>query len=418
MYTTQSLTELIERLLEAEHVLPAHRELAKNVGTLSDFFNRLKKPLPTSGKEHLYMSDANMRAAYLAYFFPVNCIKTYLLLRRIAGEGLLPPKPSATPLKILDFGCGPGSAALGAVYYFAGADREGSGDSDGNDSDDGSGGDGGGESIPESAVPELYLVDQSTAVLETAVRLLKKSELPLQIHAMGRIPDETKFDLILALNVLNENTDDEAKRILNLLKNCLSPTGRLLIAEPALRETARQLIALRDQLLTDSELTLLWPCRHCSSCPGILTENDWCHGTEVWDRPDWIAQIDREIGNKKERLNYAALLYTLSAAASFSASGATGICTGENALESYITTSDAIWRVVSDPIIERGKRVLYLCGGPSGERIRTTALERHLSEANRDFFAAQRYDLLHIEGTLEKKGDGFRLSPETKATLV
>jgi len=413
--TTQSLTALLEKLLVDEHILPAHRELARNIGDLSDFFNRLKKPLPTSGKENLYMSDPSLRAAYLAYFFPVNCVKTFLLLRRIAAEGFLsavqsssastppatpmsPTPPTAlamsalrtTPLKILDFGCGPGSAALGAAFYLANA----GGIIDANDSR-------GDAAPPHPAVTEIYLVDQSTTVLKTATRLLQRSDLPLQIHAAGRIPPAVDFDLILAFNVLNENTVDEAKRIFALLKSHLDPTGRLLIAEPALRETSRRLMELRDQLLTDPDIALLWPCRHCTNCPGILAENDWCHGTEVWERPDWITQIDREIGNKKERLNYAALLYA-------AAGGACG----------SVGTSATIWRVVSDPIIEHGKRVLYLCGGPSGERIRATALERHLSESNRYFFAAQRYDLLRIEGTLEKKGDGFRLSPETKTSLV
>lgn len=388
-FAVQSLTTLVEKLLVAEHILPVQRGLAKNAGDLSDFFNRLKKPLPTSGKEHLYMSDPNLRAAYLAYFFPVNCVKTFLLMRRIAAEGLLPAMQSPAPLKTLDFGCGPGSAALGAAFYLANASNIIDIASSGTDS-----------VLSRPAVAELYLVDQSTIVLETATRLLQRSELPLRIHAAGRIPQGVDFDLILAFNVLNENTVDEAKRIFALLKSHLSPTGRLLIAEPALRETSRRLIELRDQLLTDPDVALLWPCRHCTNCPGILAENDWCHGTEVWERPDWIAEIDREIGNRKERLNYAALLYA--------AAGRTNVN----------TTSDLTWRVVSDPIIERGKRVLYLCGGPSGERIRTTALERHLSETNRDFFAAQRYDLLHIEGTLEKKGDGFRLGLETKVSLV
>ncbi|HBL67186.1 MAG TPA: hypothetical protein DER41_03720 [Firmicutes bacterium] len=391
--TTQSLTALIEGLLVDEHILPAQRGLARNVGDLSDFFNRLKKPLPTSGKEHLYMSDPDLRAAYLAYFFPVNCVKTFLLLRRIASEGFLPPMSpttpktstppttTATPWRILDFGCGPGSAALGTAFYLES------------------------HLNPHSAVAELYLVDQSATVLETAVRLLERSDLPLQIHAASRIPQEMDFDLILAFNVLNENTVEESQRIFTLLKNRLSPTGRLLVAEPALRETARRLIELRDQLLTDPDVALLWPCCHCANCQGILAENDWCHGTEVWERPDWIAQIDREIGSKKERLNYAALLYATKDSAGTASASGTNI------------TSDTTWRVVSDPIIERGKRLLYLCGGPTGERIRATALERHLSEKNRDFFAARRYDLLRIEGTLEKKGDGFRLSPETTATL-
>lgn len=440
---TQSLTALIERLLADEHILPAKQGLAKTVGDLSDFFNRLKKPMPTYGKENMYMSDPNLRAAYLAYFFPVNSVKTFLLLRRIASEGLLPQvalRTPATPMKILDFGCGPGTAALGAAYYLASTDAGSSGGLCDCDLDC-TGGFDGKPLHPHPAAPELYLVDQSTTVLETAVRLLEKSELPLRIHASGRIPQQVTFDLILAFNVLNENTVDEARRIFALLKNHLSPTGRLLIAEPALRETARRLIELRDQLLSDTDVTLLWPCRHCANCPGILAENDWCHGTEVWERPDWIAQIDREIGNKKERLNYAALLYAaadgingsarISASTSTSASTSgdsrsastfgdnTGVSvSGKSTSASVSTASDTFWRVVSDPIIERGKRVLYLCGGSSGERIRTTALERHYSEANRGFFAAQRYDLLRIEGMLEKKGDGLRLSPETTAVLV
>lgn len=359
----RGLLSLIDDILK-EMGIPAAGAVASDVAALSAHFNGLSDiPLPGS-----YMSDARWRSAYLAYFFPANAVKAYEVIRRFDSEGLL-PLPSEG-LTLLDYGCGPGSAALGVFNYL----RE--------------------KGHPPASV---ILIDRSAAAIDTAKELLRRSQIDAPVQAFTRLTEELpSVHLALAFNVFNELDTEEAARSVERLLQSLVPEGRLLIVEPALRDTSRRLIALRDALLEKRFARLFWPCPHSAQCPGLTDERDWCHGSEDWERPDRVAELDRIIGNRKERLKYSALLLGRPQELPGAASAAT------------------FWRVVSDPLVERGKRLLYLCGGPSNERIRASLLDRHVSDANRDFTAAARYDRLLIEGEWVEKGDGFRLGPETR----
>ena len=51
----------------------------------------------------------------------------------------------------------------------------------------------------------------------------------------------------------------------------------MLLVEPALRETSRELLAVRDQLLALSDLEIVAPCFWTGACPALARERDWCH---------------------------------------------------------------------------------------------------------------------------------------------
>lgn len=366
--STQALLEWIERLLTRRGLLPVTSDLAEAVSELSAHFNGLARlTLPPGG----YMADPRWRDAYLAYFFPANAAKAHQVLHRIAAEGFLPSFPNSR-IRILDFGSGPASAALGAGWFL--------------------------RSLGVTS-PEFRLVDQSRAALQLGIDILRQAGFE-DIHTANGPDDIPPVHMALAFNVLNELEEGPAQRILGRLLELLVPNdGRLLIVEPALRETSRRLLQMRDSLISEGRGQVLWPCRHAGSCPGIADERDWCHGSEDWDRPKWMAEIDKLIGNRKERLNHTSLWLSRAPV-------------GEN------PPDPQVWRVVSDPVIERGKRILYLCGGPSGERVRVTLLDRHINENTRAFADAGRYDLLRIEGPWTEKGDGFRLGPENEVGPV
>ena len=60
----------------------------------------------------------------------------------------------------------------------------------------------------------------------------------------------------------------------------LAPGGTIVIIEPALRETSRELLAVRDLLLSQTAqpaLDVVAPCFWAGPCPALERERDWCH---------------------------------------------------------------------------------------------------------------------------------------------
>jgi len=115
------------------------------------------------------------------------------------------------------------------------------------------------------------------------------------------------FDLIVAANVLNEVGDDSAHRatfVGNLL-GLLPPHGSLIVVEPALRDTSRGLLHVRDVLLAERVCTVYSPCLHEKPCPALVKAEDWCHEERSWSPPAIVKAIDREVGFIKDALKFS-----------------------------------------------------------------------------------------------------------------
>src|SRR5690242_11523182 len=102
--------DLIEQNLGADFA--EDRDLQADVRDLSDAF--------TEGRSRLdrdYLEDPRLQAAYLAYFVPLNFEKTHMLLSSHSGvwPSELDPKQ---PQRWIDFGSGPGTAALAALAAY------------------------------------------------------------------------------------------------------------------------------------------------------------------------------------------------------------------------------------------------------------------------------------------------------------
>jgi SAM-dependent methyltransferase len=356
--------------------------LAESVLELSDLF---VGRAPWRGE---YARSAELRRAYLRYYLPVNLPKIRVplaeWLRRHHG------RLAGRSLRCLDLGSGPGSALLGLVDFVRG--------------------------LPAGERPrrlEMVALDQSFESLKDAERLLQRlaERIPVAIEfrplRLDLVSERSelfplaaaagRFDLVIAANVIceivRESADAEeglgraAAMVSAAADALLSPEGSILIIEPGLRETARDLHRLRDRWLASTALHVQAPCLHEAPCPALATDRDWCIADLAWKPPAIVAALDRRTGLRKGSLKFAYL-----------------VLTGESAPSLPATR----WRVVSDVLDLKGERRVYLCA--DGRWIVLGQLKRNVGAAAETFASLRRGDLVEIEG-IEPKGALFRLPP-------
>jgi len=360
------------------------RELARAVGELSDLFVG-KTPWRAE-----YAASPDRRRAYLSYYLPVNLPKVQLPLAEwLRGD---PLRFAGRILRAIDLGAGPGTALLGLVDWL--------------------------RRLSPSARPsavELVAIDQSHENLKDADALLRRfaarmPEMPLGFEALRceLVAERSelftmaaaagRFDLVIAANVLcevireSENGFDRAAALIeDAADRLLADSGAILVVEPGLRETARDLHRLRDHWLGRGRLHVHAPCLHEAPCPALATTRDWCIADLAWQAQPIVAAIDRLTGLRKGSLKFAYLV--LAPAAS-------------------TTARPARWRVVSDVLDLKGERRVYLCA--DGRWIVLGQLKREAADA---FAGLQRGDLVEIDG-MERKGAIFRLSAGARVRIV
>jgi SAM-dependent methyltransferase len=339
-----------------------------------------------TGDRHLagvpYMEDGGLLGAYLLYYWPVSYMQTGLaaaccrqffhMERNHAARG-----GTLRSLKILDLGSGPGPASAAFSDYCAFL------------------------ALPE---PVLFLADGSRKALHLASAVLgspdKESRtgpsvslyeadlerLNLPGSFYGAFP-AGPFDIIVLSHVLNElwKGDSTAfEKKLSLLEEAvsvLSPGGFLFLAEPALLETSRNLLKLRDVLALRG-FTILAPCTGSSPCPALAAgTGDTCHAEAAWDPPEPAASLARIAGldRRSVKMTFIAAV-PASAAPAAAGTGSDGIIRA---------------RVVSDAMLNKAGRVRYLlCDGV--HRFPVSAKKDDIHALGEQFFSLRRYDLVEI----------------------
>jgi hypothetical protein len=195
---------------------------------------------------------------------------------------------------------------------------------------------------------------------------------------------EGRFDLVVAAHLLNElaprlSVADRAARVASWVDELMEPAGACVIVEPALRETSRALLEIRDRLVGRG-LFVAAPCYWQGPCPALARERDWCHD----------AAPPATLGRSRVDFSYLVLRRS-------------GVAAHDPGLV----------RVVSDRLEEKGRIRMFGCG-PAG-RQPLVRLDRERSEANAALDGAARGDSLTIEGA-GQAGDGLRIGRDARVT--
>ena len=382
--------------------------LAANVARLSNLLTRERETLPLP-----YLKDKGLREAYILYYLPANMYKIHVPLRELSlhPAGIFRKER----LRVLDLGSGPGTAILGVMGFFSAS------------------------AWADKPSLEFTAVDPIEENLKDAEMLFRSFKEDNSLHASlttlkSRI-EKTKslpegpFDIIILSNVLSEvfhpeghpekiplippfskgemrfpplekggrgdlKPDFRVNLLMSLLKRSLAGDGSCIIIEPALRATSRELLEVRDGLLREG-LHLYSPCLMNDPCPALINPKDWCHEDIPWEPPATIREIDKLTGLRKDSLKFSWLIIrkdTLSLSNIF----------GNNP-----------FRVVSEPLISKGKIEYYLCG--AGGRRLAVRLDKDKSKLNEPFSRLKRGNIVSFQGLIDE-GKRLRVGKDTIAT--
>ena len=194
-----------------------------------------------------------------------------------------------------------------------------------------------------------------------------------------------RFDLIVSAHLLNElgtrlDLDGRARLVAGWCRDLLEPDGTCIVIEPALRDTARDLLGVRDRLLV-AGLRVTAPCFCQTACPALAHERDWCHdsaGVLVAGR---------------SRVDFSYLVLRQS-------------CAGE--------VDPSRYRVVSDPIKDKGRLRFFICGVAG--RFTLMRLNRDRSSANQALDQARRGDIVVLPNAPVQEG-GIRVVADTVVAI-
>lgn len=358
---------------------------AKGARLLSDAFTEDRNSLPVN-----YFNNPVLRSGYLLYFLPVNFLKIVRIMKEFSPQEL-----TRGQIRILDLGAGPGTGMLGMMAFYA-------------------------EMIRQKRIKDAWLdftlIDQNYPVLKDAHSLhdaykdhlegqfagfksfCSVKNYDLRRGGLERFLRNFKYHVIILQNFLNEfhSHGDQLAIVSQLIKHHLEPkTGKLVIIEPALRNTARNLQTIRDQLVKEERLAHVHaPCLHQDVCPlNHFNQRDWCHFYLSWKCPNFIRKVDRLIGNKKDWLALSYLVLGLA----------------ERDWQATFKRPEQTWRVISNLMPSKGKKEVVLCGPPG--RYHLSRLDKDRSTANKEFAEIHRGDLAEFDAGAPK---GFRVDGESR----
>lgn len=353
--------------------------LADAIRVLSERFTKaLDAPLSA------YLDDPVLASAYRSYYLPVNAAKVAALLAELPR---LPVEreTSQRPLRVLELGGGPGTGLVALLDWYAQ------------------------QAWRDRVALEIITVDRSTRALEQGARLstqvikqlnLGQATVTPALTDLERLPGAPgvsqaippgPYDLILLVNCLNElyrsSQDAHGARVAFMghwLKG-LSNSGTFLVIEPALRPVARQLHRVRDALLQAGDCTVYSPCLHEAACPALIKEDDWCHEERPWAPPDWIVDLDRELGFIKDALKFSYLLLRKDG-------------------RTIVPRAPTVFRVVSELRPMKGDMRAWLCNETG--RPEVGRLDRERSDTNAAMDAWHRGAIVKISEIVRKERKG------------
>ncbi|MBI5360667.1 MAG: methyltransferase domain-containing protein [Planctomycetes bacterium] len=320
--------------------------------------------------------------AYFAYNFPFNLMKSFLVADRMKRDGAFGGLAEKKEFAILDIGCGDGAGMFGLALSLAEDCR--------------------------SAHFSLTGVDSSGIMLnkcrEMREAVIGSLRGNADINFLCRSVDVNinsgfagKYDVIILANSLLEIIPGGSvpMEFITGLFGMLNEGGAIVIIEPALKESARRLMALRNELTGNGGGRVLSPCLHGAVCPllEIKSRNEWCHQSLRWNPPVHIKILNQGLDREIDFLKFSYLVIAKNGR--------------KEPSNGYL--------VVSNLLMEKGRKRCFLC--TSQGRVELVRLDRHKTETNSRFDVIHKGDVLELQNHAELRPQYWNVKEDSKITI-
>ncbi len=303
-------------------------------------------------------------AARALFFSPVDAAKISIPLAELLRAGVGLPET----LRVLDLGAGCGAMSLGALAALS-------------------------ELAPSVKRFEVSLIDRDTPALAIARGALERLAAALSVEVSVRVSAAElsslrpgSAELVLAGTVLNELSPNAARAVVAAALASIpaqksssgAASGAVILMEPALKEPARRLHELRDELLASGAAHVVAPCvRTATPCPMLARENDWCHEDRPFEAPSRTRSVAGQTHLRDGSLKFAYLVLTRQPAP-------------------LVRPADGLvpFRLVSNALPGKGRRELFACGEPG--KLPMRRLDRRANAVNAWFDEAHRGDVVEL----------------------
>lgn len=344
----------------------------------------------TKDRQHInskYFHKKENRYAYIFYFHISSFMRSYHVINEMVRHGIWPKKADT----FMDLGSGSGGA-LWALGMYAHQNK-----------------------FP---IKQVYALDQDQHVLKDAKKLWSrlinhydidapeivtyKQDL-LNIQKLETDEFYHKVDVVFCSNVLNEFSKMSEASKLTLFKtialHMLKKDGMLVIIEPALSETARKLMELRDLFLENIAADVPIPCGHSMSCPMLKNPKEWCHFELQWEPPRLRKKIEDSLGFHSGTLKYSYLVFK------------------KKSLEAQPVSERKRYRALSPALKNGNEYCILLCSD-------SDVISVYFDKDNKILRNVNRGNLIEIGSmdVFENKAQRFqrsvRLNPDSKPVVV
>lgn len=315
-----------------------------------------------------YMQEARRLSAYLAFYWPISYAQAYGMLTMASVQF-----KRGTGLRILDLGSGPAPCAFAAADY---------------------------ASVDAAAAVEITACDPSSLALESASRLAAAAGYAFQAHGSWRAGADPlpsgKFDVVAVGHVLNELKRGAADRLdfrFEFLKKALDALdggGVLVVLEPALLSTGREMLTLRDRLAAIG-YGVDAPCLRAGPCPALMQENHTCHSDFAARLPALALELAARTGLDKDLVKTTGFVFSRA--------------------PKHPTAATGSYRVVSEPLLNKAGRVRLLLCGEEG-RLPLSAKPGEGYAAEKAFFSLKRSSRVTLRNPVRRE-NGWGVGPDT-----
>ena len=352
----------------------------KSVRTHNKRLNRIRKQMYKLSDDFAESSPSEIKYsdAYFAYNFPLNLMKVRSVVLQL--KYLYPQVfEHLTEFRICDIGCGEGAGMLG-IYY----------------------------GLKQFETLKFTGFDTSPHILRKCKHMMQwlktvdeRVQVRLQQQDMshGLLKKKVaKYDIVILANSLTEMFTDGAipvNFIERLLKSC-ADNGMIIVLEPATKNLSRQLMTLRDDIVSRQKGQVLLPCLHSENCPliDIRKQKDWCHQSISWQPPDYLKILNQGLNREIKRLKFSYLVI---------------------AQKKFPKPDTNTFLVISNLFKEKGKKRCFLCT-PTG-RVELVRLNKLKCPTNSEFDKILKGDIISFKNVVQSKPHYWQIVENTKVKI-